>query len=406
MTTATEPMSGESGAKTAPKRAAGGKAYAVLAAVVALGGAAYFGVSYATSGRESTDDAQVDADVVPVAVRVSGVVAKVLVKDHQVVKKGDVLAELDTADLSARVKQAEAELDAAKAQASAAEARVRIKEATTKGGLSAARAALSGTSMSVGSADAQIAAAQAAVARAEAEAQKVTADLARAEALRKDDAIPAAQLDAVRANAAAARAAVAQATAQLAVATDMKRTAETRVSEAQAHVEQSAPVDAELRAVTAELDLARARAASAEATLALARLQLSYARIEAPQDGVLAKLAIREGQLVQPGRHVVAIVPQGTYVIANFKETQVGGMRPGARARITVDAFPGRTFSGTVESTSPGTGARFSLIPPDNASGNFVKVVQRVPVKIAWSELPTDVHVAAGMSVDVTVITK
>ena len=231
-------------------------------------------------------------------------------------------------------------------------------------------------------------------------------DLARAEALAKDQAIPQAQLDAARSSAQAAQAAVAQARAQLAASKDMKRTAQTRIAESAARVAQSAPVDALLAQAHANADLAHARADAADAALAQARLQLSYTHIDAAVDGMLSKLAVREGQLVQAGQQVVSVVPSATYVIANFKETQVGKMHVGQRAEITIDAFPGRTFEGRVDSTSPGTGARFSLLPPDNASGNFVKVVQRVPVKIAWVGLPADLKPAAGMSADVTVLTR
>ncbi|MDP9152446.1 MAG: efflux RND transporter periplasmic adaptor subunit, partial [Myxococcota bacterium] len=138
----------------------------------------------------------------------------------------------------------------------------------------------------------------------------------------------------------------------------------------------------------------------------VAELQLSYTRIAAPADGALSRLALHEGQLVQPGQQVVLLVPDATYVVANFKETQIGAMRPGQRAELALDAFPGRTFEGKVESWSPGTGARFSLLPPDNAAGNFVKVVQRVPVKIAWQEVPPDVRLTAGLSAEVTVFTR
>ena len=186
----------------------------------------------------------------------------------------------------------------------------------------------------------------------------------------------------------------------------MRRTAQTQIAEAKGRVEQSAPVDALLAAAQANADLAHARADAADASLAQARLQLSYTRIEAPADGLLSRLAVHEGQLVQAGQQVVGIVPNTTYVVANFKETQVGNMRAGQRAEISVDALPGRSFEGKVESTSPGTGARFSLLPADNASGNFVKVVQRLPVKIAWVNVPADVKLAAGLSVDVTVLTQ
>jgi membrane fusion protein (multidrug efflux system) len=390
----------------APAKKKGTKAYLVLGAIVILGAVGYLVFTLMTRGKESTDDAQVDSDVVPISSRVSGIALKVLVKDNEVVKKGQVLVEIDRAELEAKVKQTEADLAAAKAQAAAADAQMAIASATSKGGLSAARAALSGSAASVGSADAQIAAAQASVTRAEAEASKAQQDLTRAENLAKDQAIPQAQVDSARSANATAQAAVAQARAQLAVVQDMKRAAQTHVSESAARVEQSAPVDAQLAAAKAAADLAHARVDATEAQLAQNKLQLGYTRIEAPMDGVLSKLAVREGQLLQPGSMIVSVVPHETYMVANFKETQVGEMKPGQRVAIEVDAYPGRHFEGVVSSTSPGTGARFSLLPPDNASGNFVKVVQRVPVKIAWKNLPEDVRMAAGMSADVTVYTR
>ncbi len=382
------------------------KPYLILGAIVAVGLAGYGAVSWISRGKESTDDAQVDADVVTVSARVGGTVLKVHVTDNQQVHKGDLLVEIDPADLTAKAKQAEAELAAAKAEAAASDAQVRIVAATSKGGLSAAQAQLSGTATSVASAGAQIEVARAALAQAQAEAARADTDLSRAVALRKDEAVPQAQVDTARANADAARASVARANAQLAASEDMRRTAQTQIAEAKGRVEQSAPVDAQLAVAQANAELAHARADAAEASLAEAKLQLSYTRIEAPADGLLSRLAVREGQLVQAGQQAVGLVPNTTYVVANFKETQVGNMHAGQRAEITVDALPGRTFEGKVESTSPGTGARFSLLPADNASGNFVKVVQRLPVKIAWVNVPADVKLAAGLSLDVTVFTQ
>jgi len=390
----------------APARRSRAKPYLVLAGVLALAAGVYALFAWMTRGRENTDDAQVEADVVTVSSRVAGSVLKVHVADNQLVRKGDLLVEIDPADLSAQKKQAEAELAAARAQADGADAQVRIVEATSRGGLSAARAQLSGSTQSVEGAGAQIEVAKAALARARAEAGRAETDFARAQTLRKDQAISQAELDTATTNAESARAAVALAQAQLAAATDMKRTAQTQIAEAQGRVEQSAPVDALLAVARANAQLAHARAEAAEAALALARSQLSYARVEAPTDGVLSRLAVRDGQLVQTGQQVVVVVPDRTYVLANFKETQVGPMRSGQKVDISVDAYPGRTFEGRVESTSPGTGARFSMLPPDNASGNFVKVVQRVPVKIAWVNVPPDVRLAAGMSADVTVSTR
>ena len=197
-----------------------------------------------------------------------------------------------------------------------------------------------------------------------------------------------------------------QAQAQLAAAEDARHTAQAQIAEAQGRVEQSAPVDALVDAARAQASLARANQAAAEASLAMASLQLSYTKVTAPVDGRLSRLAVRVGQQVQVGQPIVTVVPTATYVVANFKETQIGEMHPGQRAEITVDALPGRKFEGHVESVSPGTGARFSMLPPDNASGNFVKVVQRVPVKIQWSQQAGDQPLPAGLSVDVTVYTK
>jgi membrane fusion protein (multidrug efflux system) len=408
----TQPLEGKSSeqpvpaqAQAAPARKSKARPYIILAVIVAIGLLSWATYAWISRGKESTDDAQVDADVVAVSTRVAGTL-KLHVTDNQQVTKGMVLAEIDPADYAAKEKQAEAELAAAKAQSQAADAQVGIVEATSKGGLSAARAQLSGSATSVASADADIAAAQAALARAQAQASQADTDLARAESLLKDQAIPRAQVDTDRSAAQAAHAAVAQAQAQLTAAQDMKRTAQTRIAESAARVEQSAPVDAQLASARANAALAHARVESAEAMLSQAQLQLSYTHIEAPADGLLSRLAVRDGQLVQAGQQIVSVVPSATYVIANFKETQVGGMRVGQRAEIRVDAFPGRTFEGKIDSTSPGTGARFSLLPPDNASGNFVKVVQRLPVKIAWNNVPADAKLAAGMSADVTVFTR
>jgi membrane fusion protein (multidrug efflux system) len=392
-------------AKAVPKKS-GARPYTILGVVVAVALAGYFAFRVFTAGRESTDDAQVAADMVPLAARVGGVVLAVPVVDHQAVKKGDLLAQIDPADFEIKVTQAEAELAAARAQAAAADAQVRIVEASSKGGLSTARAALSGTAASVAGADAQIEAAKAAVLRAQADADKAESDLARAQSLRKDDAIPQAQVDALTAQAAATRAAVAQARAQLLGATEAKNTAQTRIAEAQGRVEQSAPVDAQLAVARANADIAHARVAGAETTLAQAKLNLSYTKIVSPADGHISKLAVRAGQLLTPSQMVTNVLPATTYVVANFKETQVGQLQPGQAAEIAVDAFPGRKFHAKVDSVAFGTGAQFSLLPPDNASGNFVKVVQRVPVKLVWSDLPGDVRLEAGLSVDVTVFTR
>jgi membrane fusion protein (multidrug efflux system) len=348
----------------------------------------------------------VSIDMVPISTRVGGTVISVPIADNQAVKRGDLIAQIDPADYQNRLKLAEAGLQAAQAQAQAADAQMRVVAANSKGGLSTARAMLLGTTSSVAGADAQVAAAKAAVARAQADADKADADLKRAQNLRKDDAIPQAQVDSLVAATAAQHAALAQAEAQLAAANEMKNTARSRIAEAQGRVEQSTPVEAQLAAAQANADLAHARVASAETELAQAKLNLSYTTISAPDDGHVSRLAVHPGQLVSPSQTITNFLPLATYVVANFKETQVGEMRPGQHAEISLDAYPGRHFEATVDSIAFGTGAQFSLLPPDNASGNFVKVVQRVPVKLQWTDLPKDVHVQAGLSADVTVLTK
>ncbi len=390
-------------AAPAPKAAGGRKAFIILGAVAVVGAASVFAFTALNRDKESTDDAQIDADVVPLAPRVGGMVKELAVHDNQPVKKGDLLVVIDPVDFEVQVKRAEAELDAARAQATSAESGVTIAEASSKGSLSSAKAQLSGSADAVSGADAQIAAAKAGLARAQIDADKAEGDLTRAKSLRTTDSVSQASLEDTQAKRDAAQAALTQAKAQLVAAEDARKMASSRVEEAKGRVEQSTPIDAHISAARAAAELAKARVKSAEAALEMAKLQLSYAKITAPADGVVSKLSVHEGQLVQPGFTLVELVPAATYVVANFKETQVGRMKPGERATIEIDALPGRKFEGKVESLSGGTGARFSLLPPENATGNFVKVVQRVPVRITWLNPPADFSPRAGLSADVTV---
>ncbi|HZL19732.1 MAG TPA: HlyD family secretion protein [Polyangia bacterium] len=370
-------------------------------AVLAVSGVAIY--HFATVGREETDDAQVAADVVPIGTRVAGAVTHVNVTENQLVKRGDLLVEIDPSDYDARAQQAEAELSIAKAQAAAADAQVQIVDATSKGGLASARAALTGSAAGVQSAGAQLAASHADVERSDAQLRKAEIDLGRAKTLRQANAVTQAQLDSAQIAFDSAKAAKAQSEAQVALAEDARRGAESRVGEARGRVSQSAPVAPQIAEARANADLANARVRSAEAALALAKLQLGYTKITAPSAGYASKLTVHEGQLVSVGQPLIELVPSTTYLIANFKETQVGSMHIGQPAEIEIDALPGRKFQGKVQSLSGGTGASFSLLPADNATGNFVKVVQRVPVRIAWDNLPAGVDLRAGLSADVTV---
>jgi len=385
-----------------PARKRGGRAFLVLGILilVIVGGIAVY--SFATANREGTDDAVVEADVVAVTARVPGLVSALLVHDNQLVKAGDPILQLDTADLSARVAQARAELQTAQAQSAGAHAQEPVVAANARGGLESAQAQASASGSAVQAADAQIAVAQAAVVRAQAEADKADRDLVRAKELVASDAIARQQLDSAQLASDAARAALRQAQAGVTAAQEAKRAAESRVAEARARVSQTTPVGHQIETAKSAVSLADARVAAAAAALNLVELQLSYARVIAPADGIVAQLTARVGGLVQAGQPLAQLVPAQTYVVANFKETQIDKMRAGNRAEIRIDAYPGRTFEASVESLSGGTGSRFSMIPPDNASGNFVKVVQRVPVRLAWKAQP-DVALKAGLSADVTV---
>ena len=376
--------------------------FLILGAIVLLGLGVLAAHMVATAHQENTDDAQVEGDVITIAPRASGFVHEVLVKDNQLVHKGDVLLKIDDTDLRARLAQARAELAVAQAQERAAIAQEQIVEAAARGGLHSAQAALSSSQSGVHGADAVVLAARAALERARAESRKAALDLERTKALRSRNAVPAEALDADQLTADALAAAVAQAEARLASAEDERQAATSRVAQAKGSVAASEPIDAQIAAAQAQSALAHARVQSAEASIALAQTQLSYATVTAPEDGTVSKLNAHRGALVNANQPVAELVPAQTYVVANFKETQIRRLQPGDAVEIAIDAYPGRTFQGKVDSLSSGTGARFSLLPPDNASGNFVKVVQRVPVRIDWAPTP-DVPLHVGLSLDVTV---
>ena len=378
----------------------------VIIGVAALAILLLYGIyALITSGKESTDDAQVSADVVPVSARIAGQVINVYVHENQQVHRGDPLADIDPSDAQVKVSQAQADLQSAIAQAADADARVSVAQASAKGGYTAAKGAVQASREMADTQAAGVNQAKAAIAAAEANANKARLDYARAEDLGAKGDISKAQVDAARAANETAQAALAQARAGLTGAENQRQAAVANIEQAQGRFEQSSPVAAQVNAAQAQSQLAHAHVQTAQAALQAAQLSLSYTKIVAPADGLASRLAVHPGSYVSLGQPIVQIVPRKTYVIANFKETQLKNMRPGQRASVKVDALGGRTFDGHVDSLSGGTGATFSLLPPDNASGNFVKVVQRVPARIAWDGPLADV-VPAGSSVEVTVYTK
>jgi membrane fusion protein (multidrug efflux system) len=387
---------------TAARRRRAKNAYLILAAVAVVVAGAWLGHRWWSQGKQDTDNAQVDADVVPVAPRVGGVIKVARVHDNQVVKAGDVLFEIDPADLDVEVARCEAELEAAKAQQRAADAQVGVSQSSSTGGLSSARAALTGAGAAVRGADEATRAAEAAVARARADLGTAESDLKRQQDLFDKQAGTRHDVEHAQQTRDVAKAALDSANAQLGMARDQRGLAAARVAEAEGHVTQSAPVDQVIAVAQATAKLTAARVTAAEVALNKAKLQRSYAQVTAPTAGMISKLGAHAGQQVMQGQPLLMLVPLETYVVANFKESQIGQMRAGDRADIELDAYPGQTFHGIVDSVSPATGARFSMIPPDNATGNFVKVVQRVPVKISWTT-PQSGDLRPGLSAEVTV---
>jgi len=377
---------------------------------------------WVTAGRESTDDAQIDARVTQIAARIGGTIARVAVDDNQRVAAGDVLVEIDPRDHQVAVDKARAELADAEANAVAARSNVPITATaatsgvvTARGSVAQAQSAVTAAEREVEAARARRVSAEARLREVEATAAKAARDVERLRGLLAKDEIPQQQFDATAAAAAAQKAAGEAARSQVVEADAGIRVAESRLVQArageqQAHAElqtaQTAPE--QVTATKARASAAEARVQQARANVAQAELNLQYTTVKAPAAGVVSKKGVNTGQVVQPGQPLLALVQiDEVWVTANFKETQLKDMRPGQRATVAVDALGGRAFTGKVDSIAGATGARFSLLPPENATGNFVKVVQRVPVKIVLDGAQDPERLLRpGMSVVPTVYTK
>jgi membrane fusion protein (multidrug efflux system) len=377
--------------------------FALSGAAVAVGAGTWFA---AHRGLETTDDAQVDADVVSVPARTSATVAKVYFVDNQHVKAGEVLAELDSAPAQAKLAQAEANLAVATANAEEADVDGRVAETNARANKSAAQASLSGAASAATGTRQQIAEAEAQVASARARFEQAESDLTRAKRLADSGAIAKASLEQDQTAFDAGRAALAQATAHLASLQTSTSEAASRVEEAHAKLRQTTDVDVFIAQAQARARAAHGRVAALTAERDLAALELAYTKIVAPADGYVSKRTIEVGQMVSAGQPIVQLVPEQTWVTGNFKETQLAHMKAGQHARVSVDAYPGVVIDGEVESFSAATGARFSLLPPDNASGNYTKIVQRVPVRIRFGSPRSGAVLRPGMSVELTVDTR
>jgi membrane fusion protein (multidrug efflux system) len=345
------------------------------------------------SVRETTDDAQMDGHIDPVSARVSGTVLRVLADDNQSVKAGDLLAELDPRDYDVAVQRARADRADALANSAAASVGVPLTSTTSSGQLAAANAGLE-------AAKREIDAATARVQEAQANYNKVAADLKRMTQLVQKDEISQQQYDAAVAAESSARATLEATRAAVA-------SAQGRAAQAQAQAESAHTVPQQVRMMRDRAGAASAEVEKYRAALAQAELNLQYTKITASVSGIVSKRNVEPGQVVQAGQPLFAIVNlDDTWVTANFKENQLKNMRPGQRVKVQVDAY-GREYDGVIESIGGATGARFSLLPPENATGNYVKVVQRIPVRIRINKGQDPDHMLRpGMSVVPTVFIK
>jgi membrane fusion protein, multidrug efflux system len=373
------------------------------------------------SGKESTDDARVDGHVYPVSAKINGTVESVLVVENQLVESGAVLLKID--DRNYRIALAKAEADLANALARHREVQTQLPVSTVEAAskLSQSQAGLMRAQSGVQSArkDLEVARAKLDTARARAKeaqvnAEKAARDLERMKPLIAKDEISRQQYDnfvgaaeATKAAESAAHAAVAEAESGVALAEARVHEAQTSVGIAESDVEAAAAAPHEVTASRARISAAAAEIDRFRAAVDQARLDLEYTTVHAPVAGIVSRKNVETGTVIQAGQPLLAIVSlDNLWVTANFKETQLRSISPGQSAEIRVDTYGGHVFNARVDSISAATGARFSLLPPENASGNFVKVVQRIPVKlIITDKLEPNHTLRPGMSAVVTVLT-
>jgi len=390
-----------------------------LVVVALIGVGAWY---WLTARRESTDDAQVDAHVTPIAFRIPGTVLRVHVSDNKPVEAGTVLVELDPRDYEVAVAKARAELADAEASAVAARSGVPITStaaasniSTAQGSVEQSRGAVDQTQKELEAARARLTTAQARVREAETNAARTARDVERLRGLLAKDEIAQQLFDTTVAAAEAQRAAADSAKSLVVEAEAGIRVAESKLvqsrageQQAQAGLRSAQTGPEQIAVIRARADAADARVQQAKAAVDQAELNLKYTVIDAPTKGIVSRKSVEVGQVVQPGQPLMALIPLDTvWITANFKETQLRDMHPGQPVTIQVDAYGGSDLKGRVDSIAAATGARFSLLPAENATGNYVKVVQRVPVKIVLEAGQDPARILRpGMSVVPTVITR
>jgi membrane fusion protein, multidrug efflux system len=351
---------------------------------------------------ESTDDAQIDGHVNSVSARISGHVLKLNVEDNQYVEKGTVLVEIDPADYEGAVATARAQYADAQAQAAVAGISVPIADVNTSSQVSGAQAGVSSAKAGIAAARQQFEVAQSQVVQADANNTKAQNDLLRYKQLIDKQEISQQQYDQAVASAQASAAALRASRASADALAAQIEQAQNKLQQASADLRTADTAPQTMRVTRARALSAEANADRRKAELGLAELNLGYTKVIAPVSGMVSNRTVEAGQNVQPGQEMMKIIPldeANLWVTANFKETQLKNIRPGQSADIAVDAT-GKTYKGHVDSTAGASGARFSLLPPENATGNYVKVVQRIPVKIVFDKGEIKGHeLRPGMSV-------
>jgi membrane fusion protein, multidrug efflux system len=363
----------------------------ILVLIVAVGGGT--GYWWLNRGLVSTDDAFIDGDTVTLSPQVGGRVERLLVNDNQRVRAGDLLLEIDPSDFLAARASAQASFEGALAAEAEARANLDLTKASTAATTTEAESGLVLAKAGVVQSQAQLAAAGAETARAAADAKRYLA-------LSKNDYASRQTLDQAQATALSAADQELADRQAVSVAVAKVGQAEAQLAQAQTAAQQIAVREAQLQSASASVEAARAALRTAE-------LNLSYTKIYAPQDGYITKRQVNAGDVIEKNQTLATLVFGTPWVTANFKETQLDGMRPGQPVEIALDAYPAGPLKGRVDSIMRGTGSRFSLLPPEDATGNYVKVVQRVPVKIVF-EGPIDAAqvLGLGMSVVPTVDTR
>ncbi|WP_392530614.1 HlyD family secretion protein [Nostoc sp. C117] len=404
-----------------------------------------------TSTHQETDNATVAGNIHQISSRIPGTVSEVLVNDNQLVQPGQLLVKLDPRDYESKVKQAQAALENARGQAQAAQANISLTSQTTSGKTTQAQGDVSGAVAAISTAQAAvkeaqagipaaqaevqlaqagIPAAQAQVAQANANLEKAQTDYNRYNELYKTGAIARQQLDTAKAaydvataqkNAAvqgveqaqaklaSAKVGVAKAQSQLAQAQENVTSAQAKLAASKGGLQQATAGGQDTTVKRSQYEAAKAAIAQSEASLKDAQLQLSYVNVTAPSAGRIGRKNVEVGNRVATGTPLMAIVDNQYWVVANFKETQLEKMRPGEPVEIKLDAFPHHAFIGRVDSISPASGAQFALLPPDNATGNFTKIVQRIPVKVVFDQKSIqgyESRITPGMSAEVAVEVK